>query len=62
MCGKLSKWTWVLPQLSYRKRVLIAYNLIRMTEEAGGLFLHMGTLDQSSSTVFIDSGRRTWPD
>ncbi len=28
---KLSKWTWLLPQLSYRGRVLIANNLIAST-------------------------------
>lgn len=27
MCAKLSKWTWILPQLSYRGRVLVANNL-----------------------------------
>ncbi len=28
---KLSKWKWLLPQLSYRGRVLIANNLIAST-------------------------------
>ncbi|KAI4884728.1 hypothetical protein NFI96_032233, partial [Prochilodus magdalenae] len=28
VCAKLSKWTWVLPQLSYRGRVLVANNLV----------------------------------
>lgn len=28
VCTKLSKWTWILPQLSYRGRVLVANNLI----------------------------------
>ncbi|KAK3542787.1 hypothetical protein QTP70_002990 [Hemibagrus guttatus] len=28
VCAKLSQWTWVLPQLSYRGRVLVTNNLI----------------------------------
>ncbi|KAK3568224.1 hypothetical protein QTP86_000687 [Hemibagrus guttatus] len=28
VCTKLSQWTWVLPQLSYRGRVLVTNNLI----------------------------------
>ncbi|KAK3541506.1 hypothetical protein QTP86_028023 [Hemibagrus guttatus] len=28
VCAKLSQWTWVLPQLSYRGRVLVINNLI----------------------------------
>ncbi|KAK3516016.1 hypothetical protein QTP70_001673, partial [Hemibagrus guttatus] len=28
LCAKLSQWTWVLPQLSYRGRVLVTNNLI----------------------------------
>ncbi|KAI4890841.1 hypothetical protein NFI96_019969 [Prochilodus magdalenae] len=28
VCAKLSKWTWVLPQLSYRGRLLVANNLV----------------------------------
>lgn len=28
VCGQLPHWIWVLPQLSYRGRVLVANNLI----------------------------------
>ena len=28
MCARLTKWKWLLPQLSYRGRVLIANNLV----------------------------------
>ena len=31
VCAKLSKWKWLLPQLSYRGRVLVANNLIAST-------------------------------
>ena len=31
VCAKLSKWIWLLPQLSYRGRVLVANNLIAST-------------------------------
>lgn len=27
MCDRLSQWTWILPQLSFRGRVLVANNL-----------------------------------
>ncbi len=28
VCAKLSRWNWLLPQLSYRWRVLICNNLV----------------------------------
>lgn len=31
MCARLSKWKWLLPQLSYRGRVLVANNLVAST-------------------------------
>ena len=31
VCARLSKWKWLLPQLSYRGRVLVANNLVAST-------------------------------
>ena len=31
VCAKLSKWKWMLPQLSYKERVLVASNLVAAT-------------------------------
>ena len=31
VCARLSKWKWLLPQLSYRGRVLIVNNLVALT-------------------------------
>jgi len=31
VCAKLSKWSWLLPQLSYRGRVLVINNLVAST-------------------------------
>jgi hypothetical protein len=31
VCARLSRWKWVLPQLSYRGRVLVASNLAAST-------------------------------
>lgn len=29
VCSKLSKWKWLIPQLSYRVRILVTNNLVR---------------------------------
>lgn len=44
--AKLSKWTWVLPQLSYRGRVLVANNLV-----ASMLWHKFAALDPPEATV-----------
>ena len=31
VCAKLSKWKWLLPQLSYRGRVIVANSLVAST-------------------------------
>lgn len=31
VCIKLSKWKWLLPQLSYRGRILVTNNLVAPT-------------------------------
>ncbi len=31
VCSKLSKWKWLLPQLSFRGRILVINNLVAST-------------------------------
>lgn len=46
MCDRLSRWSWVLPQLSYRGRVLVTNNLA-----ASALWHKMNVLDPPESVV-----------
>ncbi len=46
MCSRLSKWSWVLPQLSYRGRVLVTNNLA-----ASALWHKMNVLDPPDDIV-----------
>ncbi|KAI4883755.1 hypothetical protein NFI96_007667 [Prochilodus magdalenae] len=46
VCAKLSKWTWVLPQLSYRGRVLVANNLV-----ASMLWHRLAVLEPPASLI-----------
>lgn len=46
MCSRLSKWSWVLPQLSYRGRVLVTNNLA-----ASALWHKMNVLDPPDDII-----------
>lgn len=51
VCARLSKWTWLLPQLSYRGRVLVANNLV-----ASALWHRLVALSRGSGLVSHGSG------
>ncbi len=46
MSDRLSRWSWVLPQLSYRGRVLVTNNLA-----ASALWHKMNVMDPPESVV-----------
>lgn len=71
VCVNLSKWTWVLPQLSYRGRVLVANNLIVLllwhgtlttnlasAEVTGEILFDLRALDQGSCSPSANTGGR----
>ena len=59
--GKLSKWKWLLPQMSFKGRVLVLNNLCGPslgltspnTKEVGGFLLGGSTLGATGGAVFI---------
>ncbi|MCJ8730194.1 hypothetical protein PDJAM_G00181370 [Pangasius djambal] len=59
VCTKLSKWKWLLPQLSYRGRVLVANNLVASTLWHGMSVLQplAGLVQEVQRQLVISSGQ-----